>query len=208
MRLPVFLALPVIAISLMAPALADPIGDVKFSLDSLTGAGYVPEIAPDADTCLGVGCVLFTGTLTNTDDDPTDTFPMMLTGISVAFAFGPANNFLSVDNTFYEDVPLLSTDPDYNSDSLGNPPDTYSGDLFGIDIAPGAVPGVYSGTVTIAGEGGLGDENYSGFTISQDTTVTVLAPEPGGAGLLLAGLLSFTMWRGAKLKWRSSEASR
>jgi len=194
------------------PAFADsmPVGDLTFVLDSTTVSGNATGSNADPDNCaLTPNCALFTGTLTNTDNDASDSYPMFISSLGVVFDSIPANGGLTLDNTFGDNVAgLLSTDPEYATDNSGNPSDSYYGPIFGIDIAPGTTPGVYTGTVTITGSGGLGDESYAGFTVSDAFTVDVLAPEPSAAQLLLAGLLPFALWHGARRKWFSSALRR
>lgn len=179
--------------------------DLTLTLNSAIGFGVPTNLPPDADSCLQPNCVLFTGTLTDADTD--DSF-IFLNSISVsAFAPTPASGLLTIDNTFYDDVPgILSGDPNYAAD--GNPSNTYTGPIFGIDIAPRTAPGVYDAVVTLFAAGGTGDPNDNGFQIEESIQVDVVAPEPASAALFFAGLLPFAIWRGAKHKWRSSEVSR
>lgn len=186
-----------------APAYAD--SDLTFTLDFGTGSGSSTSLKPDADTCLPPNCVLFSGTLSDTDTDLSDVY---LTSISVTFSTTPSSGALTVDNTFYDDVPgVLSGDPDYASDELGNPPNIYDGPIFGIDIAPDTSPGAYTGTVTIGALGGTNDPDYNGFTVTADITV-VVTPEPATGGLALVGLAAFAKRGWVIRKWHSSAASR
>lgn len=208
MRSSIFASFIAVLALAAAPAYA---GDLTFTLDSNTGSGIPTSLNPDPDSCLPSNCVLFTGTLANTDNDsvPNDPFYpyMALSSIGAVFSSSPASGALTIDNTFYEDVPgVLSGDSSYAGD--GNAPDTYSGSIFGIDIARGTSPGVYTGTVTIDAEGGYDDPDYNGFTVTEDITVDVLAPEPEAGSLALGGLLALALSFGLKRKWDSSEASR
>ncbi len=197
------------ALALVTPAY----GSLIFSLDSDVGYGSPTNLPADADTCLAPNCVLFTGALDDTDIDSS----FMLIGftpdgvspvITVTFFSSPAAGSLSLDNTFYEDVPgVLSGDPTWATDGLGNPPNIYGDNepIFGIDIAPGTSSGVYTGEVTIYAAGGTDDPNYDGFSVAQDFTVDVTPePEPSTVGLSLVGLAAFMGWRGVKLRWRPS----
>jgi len=194
-----------------APAYGSSIADLMFTLSPNIETGSPSNVAPDPDPpCLANGCALFYGTLTDTDVSTDPSYPyMLLSGISVSFSPGPASGSLMVDNTFYDStdyVPgTLSGDSNYATDNSGNPPNSYTGAIFGIDIAPGTSLGVYTGTVTISGAGGLDDPGYAGFTVSQPFTVDV-APEPAAGSLSLAGLAGLIAGYGVKRKWRSSEA--
>jgi hypothetical protein len=184
-----------------APAFAD--SDLTFTLISNTGYGSPTSLTPDPDPpCLPPNCVLFTGTLTDTDVDADPSYPdMIFPGISVSFSSNPASGLLSIDNTFYDSIDyfpgILSGDPNYATDGSGNPPNTYTGPLFGIDIAPGTSIGEYTGVVTISAAGGLDDPNYGGFTVTQTITVDVVAPEPAAAGAFRSRD-SRSCWRGTE----------
>src|ERR1700735_357820 len=84
-------------------------GDLTFTLDSNTGSGSLTNLNPDPDLCFPPNCVLFTGTLENTDDDPVPndlSYPYMyLYGIPATFSSNPASGALAIDNTFYNYVP-------------------------------------------------------------------------------------------------------
>jgi len=200
------------------PAYGDSVGDLSFTLSTNPGTGSPSNASADgAPPCQPYNCVLFYGTLTDTDPN-LDTSPFIFlngpldspAGITVSFSSGPANGGLTVDSTFYDStdyVPgVFSADPDFATDSSGNPPNTYTGAIFGIDIAPGTTLGDYTGTVTISGTGGLGDPSYSGFSISQSFTVDVIAPEPAAGSLVLTGLAALMAGYGVKRKWRYSAA--
>jgi hypothetical protein len=202
MRSPILACFIAVLALAAAPAYA---GDLTFTLDSSTGSGSPMNLNPDADFCGPPNCALFTGTLFDTDTDDSYLF---LETIEVTFSSNPASGALTIDNTFYDDVSeILSGDPDYATDDLGNPPNVDSGDLFGIDIAPGTSSGVYTGTVTIDAAGGTNDPNDNGFTVTQDITV-VVTPEPVAGSLALAGLLALAVSYRLKSKWHSPEASR
>jgi hypothetical protein len=198
-----------VVLALVTPAY----GGLSFSLNPGVGTGSPTNLPPDPDTCFAPNCVLFTGTLEDTDTDSS----IMLIGytpdgispvITVTFLSIPAEGSLSLDNTFYEDVPgVLSGDPTWATDGSGNPPNIYGDDepIFGIDIAPGTSIGVYSGEVTIYAAGGTDDPDYNGFSVTQDFTVNV-TPEPSTVGLSLVGLAALLGWRGVKRKWHPSEA--
>jgi hypothetical protein len=178
--------------------------DLVFTLVSYSGTGSPASLAPDpSPPCSEPNCVLFSGTLTDTDVDADPAYPVMVfPAIGVTFSPGPAGGVLSLDNTFYDSVDFfpgtLSGDPNWATDGLGNPPNSYTGPLFGIDIAPGTSLGEYAGIITISAAGGLLDPNYTGFTITQEITVEV-APEPSAAALSLAGLFVLVLWKYMRL---------
>jgi hypothetical protein len=196
------------------PAFAD---DLSITLIPNFGVGAPPAIAPDPDPpCSLPGCVLFTGTLQDNDSDDSYIFlsnvDPTLPNISVTFSSGPASGGLTIDNTF-DDLPAIPGVLVGDSNSLADfgLPNSYSGPLFGIDIAPGTTQGIYTGTVTIFANGGTDDPGNAGFSVSQEITVEV-APEPGGAILAVTGLIGLAAWFGWKRrlrdKWRSSAVSR
>lgn len=199
-----------IASTAALPMLAD---DLSFTLNSNIGTGYVPANPPDAfPPCLEPGCVPFSGTLLDNDTDGSFIFlsnaDPSLTNIGVIFSSGPAAGGLTVDDTFDDltSIPgVLIGDP---TDSFGTGlPYTYSGPLFGIDIAPGTTPGDYSGVVTIYANGGTNDPNNLGFSVTQPITVDVLAAEPATACFALAGLAALGACYGLRRQWRSSAPS-
>ena len=145
---------------------------------------FFPPGAPAA-TCQTNGtsalCVQFSGTLTDTD---TDLSIISLNSLSINL--NPT--FFTEDNTFLNDVPgALSGDPNAATD--GNPfPNSYTGPIFGVDIAANTPPGVYNGIAEISASGGTQDPNGNGFTVDAAFTI-VVSPEPVSTGLVLAGLL-------------------
>src|ERR1022692_3206336 len=77
-------------------------------------------------------CVVFSGTITDTN---TDGSFLSLESVALDPAV-PADDFFTLDNLFYNDVPgLFSGDPSAPGD--GNPSYTYGPDpIFGLDFAP------------------------------------------------------------------------
>jgi uncharacterized protein (TIGR03437 family) len=150
--------------------------DLTFTLNSSAGSGSVMRLAPEPDPpCLAPACVPFSGTLADGD---TDISFLQLDSISISFDSSNPSTGLSLDNTFMAAVPgLLSGDPNFALS--GNPPNTYSGPIFGIDIAPGTIAGTYHATVTVHASGGAGDPDAGGFTVSKTITIAV-APLPTG----------------------------
>jgi hypothetical protein len=148
--------------------------DLTVTLNSSTGSGSPVRIAPKPNPpCLRPACVPFSGTLTDND---TDLSFLQLDSISISFDPANPSTGLSLDNTFMAVVPgLLSGDPNFRVS--GNPPNSYSGPVFGIDIAPHTVAGTYHATVMIHATGGTGDPGADGFSVSKVVTITV-APRP------------------------------
>jgi len=202
------LSFAAILVSLSAPAYADSL--LSFDLDSNIGYGSPTNTAADADSCSPPNCVLFSGTLF--DNDTIDPY-LYLNYITVTFSAPGASGFLTVDNTFSDNVPFfLIGDPSYDFNSYGDSP------IFGIDIAPGAPAGDYTGTVQIlGGVNGFDsyDDNDNLLPPSTDALTpllnfsVVVTPEPSAAHLALAGLLGLAAWSGVKRKlWSSPESSR
>jgi uncharacterized protein (TIGR03437 family) len=150
--------------------------DLTFTLNSSSGSGSTVRLAPEPNPpCLAPACVSFSGTLTDTD---TDLSFLQLDSISISFDASNPSAGLSLDNTFMAVVPgLLSGDPNFGTS--GNPPNVYSGPIFGIDIAPQTAAGTYHATVTIHASGGTGDPEAHGFTVAKAITVTVVAGSSG-----------------------------
>jgi hypothetical protein len=210
MRLSILPVLALLPLTLTSALHAGTI-NLAFSLDNGgAGSGYSTSLNSDAD-CFSLpqaNCVIFTGTLMDTDTDGSDMFfAQFPAGIQAIFSPNPSSGGLTLDNTFYDVVPaILSGDPGSPGD--GNPfSSTYSGPIFGIQIAPNTPAGVYSGIVTISASCGDDDPNCAGFTVSQNFTVDVI-PEPGAFGLFFAGLLPLAGWLTMKRKWRSPASSR
>ncbi len=131
---------------------------VTLTLDSNTGSGQAASRAASANPpCIQPNCVLFTGKLTDTDPS------LRLEDISVTLPAG-----LTLDNTFFADVPGVLTTG------------AYTGPIFGIDIAPGTPTGVYNGTVTIQG-------------VTQNITVTVTAVGTSPQTITFAAPSSLTL---------------
>jgi hypothetical protein len=199
----------------VAPAYADLIQpDLSITLSPNVGSGYAATGTVSSGDCtLFSYCVQFSGTLTDNDNDPTDSTFTSITGISVAFTPTAGNTFLALDGTFDADVPTIFIgDPTFTFPSF--PTYNYVGPIFGIDIAPNTPIGEYDGILTVSTLGGTNDPNGGGQTFTQTFTLDVLAPEPASLSLLLMGLLPLAVWRSAdareraKRKWLSSEVSR
>jgi hypothetical protein len=199
------------------PALAN---DLSFTLGSNIGVGVAPRIAPEPDPpCLPSACVLFTGTLTDNDTDGSYFYTGPQTGlgpdedlnlndISLTWSTSPASGGLTLDQTWDEyaqnsGAALLVGDPNGLADV--GVPNSYSGSVFGIDIAPGTSVGEYTGTVTIQAQrftvdsNGDFDPDGSPFTVSEQFTV-VVAPEPATWGFAMAGLAALGACCGLRRK--------
>jgi hypothetical protein len=197
-----FLALFIAALSLgAAPAFGDSLGDLSISLVPDTGSGSpAPGTVDSGDCTLYSYCVLFSGTLTDND---TDASLLFVTGFDVSFTPTPGTGSLLPDGTFGNDAQTVFIgDP-----TSSFPTYSYSGAIFGIDIAPGTPLGEYAGVLSVYTSGGTNDLG-DGQTFTAPFTVDVVAPEPSAASLIFAGLLPFVFWRGVRRKWLSSEAHR
>lgn len=170
---------------------------LNWTLDFSSGTGAPTSLPPSPDTCLAPNCVIFSGTLTDTDTDDSVT---NLDSIDVSFSTLPAAGGLSIDNTFSESAPGIL----FGDTSLFY---QYSGPIFGIDIAPGTTDGVYSGTVTLHADGGTNDPTNAGFTLTQDITV-IVTPEPSALAQLLAAGMFAVVGMGLRKCWRTSAPSR
>jgi hypothetical protein len=136
--------------------------------------------------------VFFSGTLTDTDT--TDTCDndnvncLYLNFISFTFDQSTATSHLSPDtDQFYlANVPGFLSDDGASSGLY----DTYTGNIFGINIAPDTPIGTYTGTVSIYG--GYDDSQANNLLASQTWTV-VASPEPADFGLAMAGLAALVL---------------
>jgi hypothetical protein len=204
MRNSIRAALFTLACLAVIPAYGGSAPDLTIALAPDSGSFSPTGDTVDAGDCLSQYCVLFSGAITNND---TDDSIMSLGPASVLFATTPASGGLSIDETFYNDVPgILIGDPTYSYPD-SSPYYQYTGPIFGIDVAPGTTPGIYDGTLSVYTQYGTNDTG-PGETFTADFSVDVLAPEPSAASLLLAGCLPLAIWFGVKRRCRSSEASR
>jgi hypothetical protein len=123
----------------------------------------------------GVGpassATLITGSITN----PTLS-DVLANDIQVSLS-GSAATFLTPDtNAFFANVPGVFA-----------PGDTYTGIVFGLQLAPGTPLGSYSGTVTLLGDPNGADPGAT-QSLATATFQIAVAPEPG-AGLLAVAAL-------------------
>lgn len=129
--------------------------------------------------------VFYSGTLTNTGSSA-----LFLNGIQ--FNFDSLGNAVlsGDDNVFFNNVPASLA-------ASGNANSSYSGSIFGVNIAGNASPGDYTGTVTITGGA---DSSATSPLAAQNIQIKVTpAPE---AGTLFSLALGFVFLTGAALRRR------
>jgi hypothetical protein len=166
-------------------------GSLSFTLDPVEV--YPPGANLAQCELYGVApCVVFSGTLTDTD---TDGSIVDLYSLSIDFANPSDSAYFTLDNTFFSVPPgVLSGDPGSPGD--GNPISyTYTGPIFGLDIAPFTPAGLYDGTAILLAYGGTNDPNDDGFTVDAQFTVAIGAPEPAGGVMILTGLFAIVAFR-------------
>jgi hypothetical protein len=121
-------------------------------------------------------CVIFAGTLTDTD---TDGSLDLIENITVNFVQSAGNTDFTLDTTFFNNVPGVLTGDGVSSD------DSYSGPIFGLDFAAGIPDGEYDGTAEIT----VMNLN-SGDTFTEDADFSVFAtPEPASVLTTSTGLM-------------------
>jgi len=178
------LLVSVALLAMSAPAFG---ADITIELHP-SAEGYPPGY--DTSLCRNNGsapCVVFSGKITDTD---TDGSYLLLESLALDPTV-PADSYFTVDSTFYNDVPgPYSGDPTWATDLLGNPSNTYSGLIFGLDFAADTPPGIYDGMAIFTGAGGDGDPGYGGFTVDVPFQVDIGTPEPASGLMILAGLLA------------------
>jgi hypothetical protein len=188
--------LSVLLLGMSAPAFA---GDITITIDPTTEQyppGYPTFLCQETGTA---PCVVFTGTIIDNDIDDSLLF---LSSVALDPTVA-ADDYFTLDNTFYDDVPgAFSGDPAWETDDLGNPSDTYTGPLFGLDFAPDTPNGIYDGMIIFSGAGGTNDANYDGFTVEEPFEVIIGTPEPASGLLMLTALLA----TGAARRKRSLKA--
>lgn len=126
-------------------------------------------------------------------------------GVSVAYeatVSAPLGNgapvFLNGDS-FNVDGPITLDDSDFFANfplSLA-PGDTFTGDLFELDVPAGTLDGTYLGSFTLLGGADGSAQNTLGTV---DFSLTV--PEPSSISLLLAAFVGFILWGGLKGRLR------
>jgi hypothetical protein len=155
-------------------------GDLLFVLDPPATAVYPPgadQAGCDAENPSGLSapCVQFSGTLTDTDLGNT---LITLPGIALMLNLGD-DAYFTIDNTFYDYTSALGG-------AANGAPTSYTGLIFGVDIAPSTPVGVYVEFAEISVTGG--DANYNLFPVDAQFTIDVV-PEPRTGLLILPGLL-------------------
>ncbi len=160
-------------------------GDLVLSLDS-PPLGYPP--GTDTTDCQIEGlapCIFFTGSITNTDNDPTSLID--LSGITITFT-DPSVTYFTQDNAFY-DYPLLllSGDPNWATDNSGDLPNSTTGVIFGLSYLPDTPFGDYQFTAQLTATGG-DDDLGDGIVSNIVTSDVVISPEPASSVLLLLAL--------------------
>jgi hypothetical protein len=169
-------------------------GDLMVTLTPSTVV-YPPSSDPAQCQLNGTApCVVFSGTLTDTD---TDGSLLYLESAAINFTVPGDASYFTLDNTFFSDVPgVLSGDPNWATD--GNPfANTYTGPIFGVDIAPSTPVGTYVETIVISAAGGTDDPLLNGFTVDEAFTV-IVTPEPTSGLTMVGGLLVMAALRRAR----------
>lgn len=168
--------------------------DLSFTLNPAAQT-YPPTYDPaicEVNSGTTQPCLLFLGTLTDTD---TDGSYLSLYSLTLDFTNDPQDSaYFTVDNAFYNDVPgSFVGDPNAATD--GSPvPNTYTGPIFGLDIDPSTPSGEYNLTAAIEGAGGTGDPTYSGF-IEEAQFAVFVVPEPASFLMVFAALLVIALLR-------------
>lgn len=130
--------------------------------------------------------VFFSGTLTNT-------------GSSALFLNGIQFNFDSLGNAVLSgDDSVFFTNVPPSLAASGNPSASYTGSIFGVNIAGNAPTGTYTGTVTITG----GADSSTNSPLAAQNIQIRVTPTPE-AGTLFTLTLGFVFLTGAALRWRS-----
>jgi hypothetical protein len=162
-------------------------------LTAVLGPSSVLQVYPpslDPATCEQTGtapCLLFSGTLTDTDSDGSIININDPGGISLIYGQPTDSTYLTLDSSLYYYAPLAFVgDPTASTDGSFLP-NTYTGVIFGIDIAPSIPAGTYNEVAQISAYGGTNDPMDNGFYVDMDFTIEVV-PEPSSGLLILAGL--------------------
>jgi hypothetical protein len=132
------------------------------------------------------------GTLTDTDTadtcDSENVDCLYLNFVSFSFDQPTGTSNLSGDNEeFYLYVPGILSD-DGTDTALFN---TYTGNIFGIVVAPNTPLGIYTGSVSIYG--GYDNPAADNLLATAGWTVDVVAPEPADFGLAFIGIAAIIL---------------
>jgi hypothetical protein len=131
-------------------------------------------------------CVIFSGTLTDTDTDGSLT---SLNSISILYGSPGDASYFTIDNVFNAFVPAV-----LEGDTLDSiAPNSYTGAIFGVDVLPTTPLGVYNETIDIAASGGTNDPNGNGFDATTGFTIDIVLPEPASGLMTLGGLLTIAV---------------
>ena len=154
------------------------------TLASPAFAGLIFTLNPPTGVGQPGDAIVFSGTLL---DDDLDTSFLFLNAIAVSFT-PPGGTFLSPDPNFFTQnvIGVLQSPPDIF-------PDSYSGPIFEIHVAPNTPAGTYFGTIDILG--GHNSPDDSTVLATQRFQVVAGAPEPALGGLTLAALACLALAR-------------
>jgi hypothetical protein len=165
---------------------------ILLAVSSLPGwAGATLALTPTVENGLPGGEVIFSGTFGVSNGDPNTFF----NDLSANFT-PPADVYLTLDtNVFFANTPgvLCGNDPSCQQ--------SYTGPIFGVQIAPGTPTGQYFGTLTMLG--GADPSFFDPLTSPAAFQVNVQSPipEPGtfllACPLIAAGLLAIAAKRGS-----------
>ncbi len=149
---------------------------ILLAVCSLPGwSGVTLILTPSTENGLPGGEVVFSGTFGVDTGDPFTFF----NDLSAVFT-PPADTLLALDtNVFFANTPgvLCADDPSCQQ--------SYTGPIFGIQIAPGTPSGQYFGTITMLG--GADPSFTDPLTTPVQFEVDVQSPTPEPTTLLLAG---------------------
>jgi hypothetical protein len=161
-------------------------GLITFSLDQSTIDTPPGGISNPSNCAFTVACVIFTGTLSFTDDQY-----YSLDDISIDIPDG--GSFVTGNDLYFQDNVngVLGGDgaPADTINPCGDGDSCYAGGLFEVDVAADTPPGIYDGTATLLATDQEGDPIAGSDTVV-DFQVDVIAPEPGMSTLMLFGLAS------------------
>jgi hypothetical protein len=169
------------------------VGLIAFFATRMYASSLTFTLSPSFDTekAYTAGTALFTGTLTDTDTantcDGENVDCLYLNFISFSFDQDTSTSHLSPNFDQF----VLNVPGSFSDDGSGS----YSGIIFGINIAPNTPAGVYTGTVTISG--GYDDPNdpptLNNPLATTSFTLNVVSPEPADFGLAILGIAAIVL---------------